>query len=78
MPPVRKTKPNIIIAADHPLTHIIGGMLARRGDHEGVAQARGLAIVEMLIDGGWLDRQAAMKCIRQEKRRRAAKQKPCI
>ena len=53
--------PAIVIAAQHPLTRAVASMLASRGDPEGVALARGLAIVEMLIADGWIDRQTALK-----------------
>lgn len=66
--------PAIIIAAQHPLTRAVASLLVSRGEPEGVALARGLAIVEMLIAEGWIDRQEALKSVRAAKRRRAAAQ----
>lgn len=42
------------IAAKHPAVDLIKCMLMRRGDNEGVAQGRGIALVEALIDTGML------------------------
>jgi hypothetical protein len=71
--------PSILIAAQHPLTAKIAALLARRGDSEGVALARGLSVVDMLIADGWISREDAMKSVRRHQReQRAAAIPDCV
>lgn len=49
------------LACHHPALTLIADALSRRGDNEGVAEARALAITELLIDAGHIRREDALR-----------------
>lgn len=66
LPPLR-AEDALVIGSVHPAKQIVQDALVRRGDAEGVAQGRALAIVDLLLRGGWLkrDRNSEVK-LREE------------